>query len=87
MEIGGQWLQCSDGATRPMIDAEALRGDGTWMRESFLVDSGADRTVFSAAFWAQLKLPIDPNPLGTAWSASLMKPSPIPDAALTFEFQ
>jgi hypothetical protein len=47
-----------------MIVAETLRGDGTWMREFFLVDSGADRTVFSAVFWTQLKLPIDPNPVG-----------------------
>lgn len=33
---------------RPVIRAEARGADGQWVRVPFLVDTGADRTVFSA---------------------------------------
>jgi len=41
---------------RPVIRGEILAGDGTWQRAEFLVDTGADRTVFSAAVLAALRL-------------------------------
>ena len=46
---------------RPVIHGEILTGTGTWIRAPFLVDTGADRSVFSAAILAALQL----QPLAT----------------------
>jgi predicted aspartyl protease len=56
MRIDGQWLLSDDGVMRPMISGEILTGNGSWERSEFLVDTGADRTVFSAATLARLAL-------------------------------
>ena len=48
MQISGEWLLCDDDVRRPVIRGEILASDGTWIPAEFLVDSGADRTVFSA---------------------------------------
>lgn len=56
MRIDGEWLLCDDRIARPVIRGEILAGDGTWQRAEFLVDTGADRTVFSAAVLAALRL-------------------------------
>ena len=56
MRIDGEWLLCDDGIVRPVIRGEILASDGTWQRAEFLVDTGADRTVFSAAVLAALRL-------------------------------
>ncbi len=56
MRIDGEWLLCDDGILRPVIRGEILAGNGTWQRAEFLVDTGADRTVFSAATLAMLGL-------------------------------
>ena len=56
MRINGEWLLCDDGIVRPVIRGEILAGNGTWQRAEFLVDTGADRTVFSAATLAMLGL-------------------------------
>ena len=56
MRIDGQWLLADDGVMRPMISGEILAGNGSWERSEFLVDTGADRTVFSAATLAKLGL-------------------------------
>jgi predicted aspartyl protease len=56
MRIDGQWLLSDDGVMRPMISGEILTGNGSWERSEFLVDTGADRTVLSAATWAKLAL-------------------------------
>ena len=56
MRIDGEWLLCDDAALRPVIRGEILAGDGTWQRAEFLVDTGADRTVFSALVLASLRL-------------------------------
>ena len=47
---------CDDGVVRPMVRGDVLVGDGSWERIEFLVDTGADRTVFSAATLAKLSL-------------------------------
>ena len=57
MRINGEWYLCDDGVVRPVIRGEVLAGDGSWVRVPFLVDTGADRTVFSAAILALLHLP------------------------------
>src|SRR5438552_19191043 len=48
MRIDGMWHLCDDGIVRPVIRGEILAGDGSWVKAPFLVDSAADRTVFSA---------------------------------------
>jgi Aspartyl protease len=56
MRIDGQWLVCDDGVRRPVISGEIRAPDGSWEKSEFLVDTGADRTVFSAATLAKLGL-------------------------------
>jgi hypothetical protein len=53
----GEWLQCDDGITRPILLATVLKSDGEWWGIKFLLDTGADRTVFSANMLDMLKLP------------------------------
>ena len=56
MRIDGQWLVCDDGVRRPVISGEILADNGSWEKSEFLVDTGTDRTVFSAATLARLGL-------------------------------
>jgi hypothetical protein len=49
MRIDGEWYECDDGFVRPVIRGEILTATGSWEPAPFLVDTGADRTVFSAA--------------------------------------
>jgi len=54
--MNGEWVLFSDGVERPVIRGEVLASDGSWVRVPFLVDTGADRTVFSAGILALLRL-------------------------------
>ena len=56
MRIDGRWLVCDDGVRRPVISGEIRAADGSWEKSEFLVDTGAARTVFSAATLARLAL-------------------------------
>ena len=56
MRIDGKWLPCDDDVVRPLISGEILAANGSWEWIEFLVDTGADRTVFSAATLAKLGL-------------------------------
>jgi predicted aspartyl protease len=56
MQIGGEWFLFGDDVERPVIRGEILARDGSWVRAPFLVDTGADRTVFSAAILSALCL-------------------------------
>jgi hypothetical protein len=56
MRIDGQWLVCDDGVVRPVISGDIRTADGSWEQCEFLVDTGADCTVFSAATLAKLAL-------------------------------
>lgn len=56
MRINGLWHLCDDGIVRPIIRGEVLASDGTEVNTPFLVDTGADRTVFSADILKLLKL-------------------------------
>lgn len=49
MVISGVWRVCDDGVVRPVLPAEARTAAGAWAPIEFLVDIGADCTVFSAA--------------------------------------
>ena len=58
MRLNGKWLPCDDGAIRPVIRSELFSADGVWRGLEFLIDTGADRTVFSAT---ALKRPMLPH--------------------------
>ena len=62
MLIRGEWWLCSDGETCPTVPIDVIGvGDAPFHRR-FLVDIGADRTVFSAALLADLGLQADVPP-------------------------
>ena len=54
MLISGEWSLDPDGIRRPMIRAEVLTAAGAWEPVTFLVDTGADRTVLHAGFFELL---------------------------------
>lgn len=56
MRLDGEWALFDDGVVRPMIRGEIRAHNGAWVKAPFLVDTGADRTVFSTATLAQLGL-------------------------------
>src|SRR5262245_40815890 len=56
MRTDGLWHLCDDGVIRPVIQGEVLGSNGSWFKVPFLVDSGADRTVFSAEVINSLQL-------------------------------
>ncbi len=57
MYINGTWFLGADGIRRPVLRGQVLTGDGSWVAMPFLVDTGADRTVFSAGLLTILHLP------------------------------
>jgi hypothetical protein len=54
MQIDGEWLVCDDGIVRPVIRGAVLAANGSWVPVPFLLDTGADRTVFNVAVLAAL---------------------------------
>jgi hypothetical protein len=64
MRVVGEWLECGDGAVRPVVRVQVTSRTGRVLSESFLIDSGADRTVFSADLLRRLEAPIDPPSTG-----------------------
>ncbi|HEV8717919.1 MAG TPA: hypothetical protein VGX03_34520 [Candidatus Binatia bacterium] len=57
MLIIGEWKLRDDGVTRPIVQASVRGSGGNLVAADFLIDSGADRTVFSAALPRRLRLP------------------------------
>ena len=57
MLLSGTWHVCDDGILRPVMPAEVQARDGSWIKAPFLVDTGADRTVFSLDILRALGLP------------------------------
>jgi hypothetical protein len=62
MRIVGEWQAGEDGVTRPVLQASVRALDGTLEPDVFLIDSGADRTVFSANLLRRLGFPMTPAP-------------------------
>jgi hypothetical protein len=60
MRIEGEWLVCGDGAVCPVIYANVIGDIGRLIGERFLIDTGADRSVLSAATLGRLRLPVRP---------------------------
>ena len=56
MRISGEWNIGDDGIVRPVIQGEILTSRSLWIPAPFLVDTGSDQTVFSAAILADLSL-------------------------------
>ena len=57
MVIGGEWTLFDDGVMRPIIHGNIFLGEDSWLRVPFLVDTGADKTVFNASTLFKLNLP------------------------------
>ena len=67
MLIRGAWWVCSDGTPRPTIPTDVMDSHGLALHRQFLVDTGADSTVFSAALLGDLGLPTSPSPTGVSF--------------------
>ncbi len=55
MRVNGEWLLCEDEVIRPVVQGMVRLSDGFWLEVPFLLDAGADRTVFSARFLHRLR--------------------------------
>lgn len=62
MRIVGDWFLFDDGENRPILRAKLRTSHGTMVTEQFLVDTGADRTLFTAGLLEQLALRVRPAP-------------------------
>jgi hypothetical protein len=56
MRFVGRWLLFDDGVTRPVMEVNVYDRDGQRQSDLFLIDSGADQTVFNADLLHQLQL-------------------------------
>ncbi|MFI5459972.1 MAG: aspartyl protease family protein [Isosphaerales bacterium] len=54
MRIVGEWLTCDDLVRRPCVRGRVAGAGGTYSEDDFLIDTGADRTVFGAGLLAKL---------------------------------
>lgn len=68
MLIAGEWQVGDDGVTRPIVRAHVMGADAHPVADNFLVDSGTDRTVFSATLMTRLGLPARSPQAGLALS-------------------
>lgn len=55
MRVNGQWLICEDGVERPVVLGLVRTADQEMVEVTFLLDAGADRTVFCADFLTLLR--------------------------------
>ena len=62
MRVNGSWLLSDDGAIRPVVPGLVRLSNDQWLEVSFLLDAGADRTVFSTRFLNRLR---DLEPIGS----------------------
>lgn len=54
MIFAGHWKTLEDGVTRPIIRVEVRAADKSFIAADFLIDTGADHTVFSSALYDRL---------------------------------
>jgi hypothetical protein len=67
MVIAGEWRLEEDGITRPILEIDVIVTGGTIVHEPFLLDTGADCSVFTARLLTKLAL----SPAAVADGASL----------------
>lgn len=58
MLVAGEWFLCDDGTSRPTVRAKVQGAEGILYIDRFLLDVGADTTVFSANLLHKLGLPV-----------------------------
>ncbi len=56
MRVNGGWSLCEDKVIRPIVPGLVRDANGQWVEVAFLLDAGADRTVFSARYLHRLQL-------------------------------
>jgi hypothetical protein len=54
MHVNGEWLVCEDSVIRPIVLGLVKAASGEMIEVTFLLDAGADRTVFSTGFLSSL---------------------------------
>lgn len=54
MHVNGEWLVCEDGVIRPIVLGLVKAASGEMIEVTFLLDAGADCTVFSIGFLSSL---------------------------------
>ncbi len=54
MLVPGRWFLCADLVSRPIVELNVATAGDDWLAAKFLLDSGADRTVFSNELRCQL---------------------------------
>ena len=65
-----RWHLADDGVLHQVVIGEVLAADGAWVMALFLLDTGADRTVFSADTLAAVGLAAAPGwNRSVAWAA------------------
>jgi hypothetical protein len=57
MIVSGRWGECDDGFVRPLLTGFAFNSDDVLVPITFIIDTGADRTLLTAEVFAKLKLP------------------------------
>lgn len=85
MEFAGNWILHGDGVTRPMIRVDVFGADGNRYGGDFLIDTGADQTVFNAIYFQRLGFSIIPMPPGSTF-VGIGGESEITEAHTTLEF-
>ena len=55
MRVDGSWIPGEDGVIRPVVSGAVRLASDRWLEVDFLLDAGADRTVFSARFLHHLR--------------------------------
>src|ERR1700730_9136583 len=58
MLISGEWFLYPDDIFRPVVRAEVFSAAGAWIPVVFLLDTGADRTVLTAAVLSTSGMPM-----------------------------
>jgi hypothetical protein len=56
MRMNGQWIRTPTGVMLPIINAEVRASDGTWRSAPFLIDTGAEVSVFRYDLLYELQL-------------------------------
>lgn len=66
MEIAGEWYRCDDEVRRPVVRTMVRSASGEAVPTIFLIDTGADRTVFNADLLDRLNVTATTPPDGHA---------------------